>query len=752
MSAQSGMEAIIAQFFEENISADNTNETNPMEWMDVKNGLVSLAEKNKINISNFSSKSKIVDILNSTNYSLKEVKTSSGKQWKMKKEVFTENVMNNVETSDIDIVSAKLDLNLSINKNSTDDEVYASFGLFIMSLDSWKKYTYGKDPKYFVDITSDYLCKDSQLAQMVRHTSVPDLRKDEIKSMKISDPFYKFTYDNEFLKKFIINKFSFDNFEKIMKKIFDVLEPSHPEWLRNYEKMYEIRRIECAKITERVRMEKIKMEEKLEKERLEQERIKKIEQEEFAKIEARKNEIISILNEHCFPIILNAMNENPYEALLKKHWCEIKLFDRAMEQPVEKLTKNKLECVINFACRKYNIEFQPDSMYDAHSADAVDVDGDNGADGSGTSSHRCVEYIRNFIIINGLKTAIKKFVGSEEIIDNYKKYFNLNILDYYEEFEEEYDSYDVFSNYKFVCNKLTELFNKLLEIKQDDIHLLKAKKLLNKLNENNKSKIHYVIDYFNEDTYACDNLDIQGHNKKVGKYFEEKRRIKSINDKLGDMKSYVLYGMRYCEMCSSDNEKMIDYMIINENRKMKKEIEKDKKEKERIASLRKFGEEHDGWMCRFKEEEGFIYRTMHYDDTDNTMYYYPDDNDTTIESEHYTIEDLQEKVWKRPGVRKCEKSTAQQFGEMFEFFMKMKMMSGGMPSMEKMKMLMKPEGPAVDENSDEECYINHEENDDEDEKDKLIRQLREKLENAKEKNKELKNKNNCNNNNCNDNN
>ena len=728
MSGQSGMEAIIAQFFEENISADITNETNPMEWMELKNGLVSLAEKNKLDISNFSSKSKIVDILNSTNYSLKEVKTSKGKQWKLKKEVFTENVMNNIETSDIDIVSAKLDLNLSINKNSTDDEVYASFGLFIMSLDSWKKYTYGKDPKHFVYYTSQYLCFDSIFGQTVRHTLVPDTRKDEIKNLQISDPFYKFTYKNDFLKKFIINKFTFGNFEKIMQKIFDVLEPLHPQWLRDYEIVSEKNRIARAEAAERARIEKIKMEEILEKERLEREKIRKMEEDKCHKAEARKNRIIRILTNHCYPIDIDPTKENPYVALLDKYLPEIHLFDRAIKHPIEKLTKNKLKCVIDFACRKYDIKLHTHWTYDIN------------------YENKCVQYVRNFLIVNGLKTAIKQFVGSGDIIENYKKYFDLHILDYYEEFEEDFDTYDVFSNYKFVCNKLTELFLKLLEIKPDDMHLLKAYKLL-ECTEKNQNKIQHLISYFAAEDYVCTDLSMHGHNKNIGEYFEENRRIRALNEHSGEMMEYKPYCTRYCELCSSDNEKMIDAMLYNEDRNMRKEIEKYKKEKDRIANDKKFGTEHEGWMCRFRGDEGYIYRTMHYDDTDNTMYYYPDDNDTTIESEHYTIAYLQEQKWQAPGIRKCEKSSAQQFGEMFEFFMKMRMMCGGMPNMEKMKMLMRPEGPAVDENSDEECYINHEENDDEDEKDKLIRQLREKLDNEKEKNKELKNNNNNNNNN-----
>ena len=786
------MQSIITQFVSEYQQVVSSS----MLLDDIKQGLITISKKNKFD-GDFSSIGKIKELMKNTNYEIKESKLDGRKSYKFVEIVNPIIVSDNIDNGDDDttMVSKNLSINLDLNIESDIDEVYASFSLSIIKSDNWERDFRGRCPGEYNKYITKWLINNSRFAMILNNGKI----ETKLNTVSKSDLFKKFyvgraTVLREYLKGFFYD-FDFEYFSEIFGKIIGIITPNHPSWNEEYQKQHEIdekneemiRKNREAQERFRLELLKKKEEDRLERERIEHEKkleMERLENEKYEKDKPRLMNMLHSLEKYAFKSDIDyddideitPLNLYPYltyfEKLYNSNIYEIKALDRIIKMDKEELDKYELERIVNFVkrkCEKYGSKFTPCAYYSI-------------------TDPYVQEFLKNTIIIDKLMSAIKEYIGGEDIIKNYEKYLKYDVRNYYEELS----SYDDFSNLNFIVTKVIDLYNLLLTQEPDDMELLSVKNYsLGKLRRRDMHEYLYVWAHANEynnsgtrkDIYSIENdcctvnYDRKMHVTEIGKWLEfyviEAHRINGIEK---DLENVLIYAPkyhdhieRYIEICRNENIEKVNRVLLMQNKNRRTEIQKLRKEKRRIEEENEFARTHDGWWYEFPTEDGSIARVMHFDEDERVMYYYPDENNQTVKSKAYKISEMRdEKKWKRPQLIKApDNSLEMQVGKTITNvsnvieFLKLKglagqqvfkaLSSGGVPTAEeeeemddeeKEELKQQLEEMEEDMRRKDEEYRKEQERKEQErlEKEQKINALKMRLEKSKNKNVELREK------------
>ena len=370
-----------------------------------------------------------------------------------------ESVNSDIKT-DSELIEESLHVKLDLSKDSSKRDIYAAFSLFVMNEDGLERYFIGNHPQYFKDIIKQWLSEHSVFARDLIARCRINLK--QIPKADIIKRFYKDKSDN--IKTLFETSFNFDEFVTVFGEVIEAITPNHPKWIEAYnegEKREEERQKQLRAVRERESMKRAEFEQK----RLAEEQ-KRYEEElqRERELAEKKAALYSELNKYGFANEeIDSYTPTDLENIANLNIFEIDCLRRIDDKIASgsKLNAYDFQLLVDVARRRYNID---SIIYKKRKY--VDYKED-----------RVIRYVMNRIIHDHLLNAINKFIGSEDIIKPYKKYYETDFRQYHEELKTETTiNLDDFAIYELITGKLKELYWKLLEIDRNDHDLLDVKR------------------------------------------------------------------------------------------------------------------------------------------------------------------------------------------------------------------------------------------------------------------------------------
>ena len=580
----------------------------------------------------------------------------------------------------------------SESKSAIDEsDPYNRIALYVINSKRWQDKFIGTNPKRFAKEVGEWLADVSDIAMFKKYGKPVK----SLKTIEKTDFLKQYLGINPDDKEFLLNEFDVIEFAIAFGEVAKALEPSHPEWEEEWKETVAENKKEARAARLRSEAEEAKRVERDSKLVHLLDEQKKEDDERSKMIEERTSKLSETLLKYNYIKADDVPLLTEMEKIYAQNERDIKKLDAALAKQPSKLTMVELNLIVEMHERTDVIK-PSNTLRD-------DI---------------AKQHIVDRIVYNKLREANKKFVGGEELLEEYEPYLRgPDIKTHYKELtNDEVKCYDTVAEYKLLAGKMLELYKAFMDIDGTDIDLVKVKKCAERKIDDDGIRNYieaaaedeyftkYITEYFKRSRYATALLE---HNDK---YLQEAGKRK--------LEEATIY---------------LNEAIAAERRAYEKELQIQIKA-DRAAAIAHRKEviwakaHNEKWLMFNVSEDKNELRQMLYDEKRHVMYYRPDPWDQTVVSNDFDIASLM----KRPDDQWKEKDEVHppDRTDLMRLFNNMLAVGGLVRKMEKkglttkqsaaMLMLMGDAAPRVEEPDDES-------NDEEDNRDNEIAELKRQL-------------------------
>lgn len=543
-------------------------------------------------------------------FQLFEAKNSSGsKTWKIV-------ALTVQELSEAETIYKELGLNVNMTSNSTNEDIYAAFTLYLIDMPLWKDKFLGEKPSDFIYWIERWLIDSSIIMRSIISRQQPNPRFAQ--SNDIAKVFYG---RSKLLSNFfLVPYFDFREYKKTFQRVIEVLaRTTRPVWMEAYERTFPTKEEEEA-ARKRAELEW-------------QERQKRMV--EWEKIHRRKKEKKRMLDEDILAHSLRTRNtlNGKYNELkrygyvegdpndiavcdlceiIRSHSHELEKIRRltmiASESHLYEIDLYTLREIFKMACLLYGIRT------DTLGLDRIPYVKYNDP---------MTEFVRNSVIYDKLTEVINSFVGNVDLIAEYSKY-DKDFVYFYDELPE---NIDCFSIEKLKASKKRELYKRLIAINPNDYHLNRLEVKRCAEGQVSNTELYAFVEHLATPV--------------VREYYERIEEIESIRRYRGMLHEFEPHCKELRRRLRQENSDCFLRIVDSDQRHNRIHLQRFQRECTERENEVAYAKAHDGHWYEFNEKPGVVTRRiMHYNNDRHFMFYYLNEDDQRYTSEPLKVTTL----------------------------------------------------------------------------------------------------------------